>query len=206
MVSCRSTIRAFPKGRREILLSSNKRAHRPVARGMNQPQQTAAKAQGIDLIPMIFLLLTPFVGIVGTAVYTAQHGFHLWMLLLALGMYAMVGLSITAGYHRFSSHKSYEAAPAVQRPNCRTSRQGAYFFLPVHANNTGTTTNLHCTVEAGRPVFDVHRQPVRPTAGAGRLYPVGRRGQHGQGRYPRGLRCRGRRAFRRSPASFPGCF
>src|SRR5947208_3140248 len=46
-----------------------------------------------------------------------------------------------------------DAAPAVQRPNCRTSRQGAYFFLPVHANNTGTTTNLHCTVEAGRPVL-----------------------------------------------------
>ena len=80
---------------------------------MNQPQRTA-KAQGIDVIPMLFLLLTPIVGIAGTAVYTAIHGFHLWMLLLALGMYAMVGLSITAGYHRFFSHKSYEAAPAVQ--------------------------------------------------------------------------------------------
>ena len=75
---------------------------------MNQSQR------GIDVIPMTFLLLTPIVGIVGTAVYTATRGFHLWMLLLALGMYAMVGLSITAGYHRFFSHKSYEAAPAVQ--------------------------------------------------------------------------------------------
>ena len=81
---------------------------------MNQPQHAAAKAGGIDVIPMIFLLLTPVIGIAGTAVYTALHGFHLWMPLLALGMYGAVGLSICAGYHRFFSHKSYEASRAVQ--------------------------------------------------------------------------------------------
>ena len=80
---------------------------------MNQPQRTA-KAQGIDVIPMLFLLLTPIVGIAGTAVYTAMHGFHLWMPVLAGGMYLAVGFSICAGYHRFFSHKSYEASRLVQ--------------------------------------------------------------------------------------------
>jgi len=63
---------------------------------------------------MLFLLLTPVVGIVGTALYSWLHGFHLWMPLLALGMYAAVGISICAGYHRFFSHKSYEASRPVQ--------------------------------------------------------------------------------------------
>lgn len=67
-----------------------------------------------DIPVMLFLLLTPVIGIGGTALYTIVHGFSLWMPLLALGMYALVGISICAGYHRFFSHKSYEASPIVQ--------------------------------------------------------------------------------------------
>ena len=67
-----------------------------------------------DIPIMLFLLLTPVVGIAGTALYTWLHGFALWMPLLLLGMYAAVGISITAGYHRFFSHKSYEASRPVQ--------------------------------------------------------------------------------------------
>ncbi|MEA2571498.1 MAG: hypothetical protein QOI24_3499 [Acidobacteriota bacterium] len=72
------------------------------------------RAGGIDYITMSFLILTPIIGIFGTALYTWFHGFHLWMALLALGMYTAVGLSICAGYHRFFSHKSYEASAPVQ--------------------------------------------------------------------------------------------
>jgi stearoyl-CoA desaturase (Delta-9 desaturase) len=36
------------------------------------------------------------------------------MLLLMVGMYLAVGISICAGYHRFFSHKTYEASPLVQ--------------------------------------------------------------------------------------------
>ena len=61
-----------------------------------------------------FLTLTPIIGIAGTAIYTLTHGFHLWMPLLMMGMYLLVGISICAGYHRFFSHKSYEASPVVQ--------------------------------------------------------------------------------------------
>ena len=67
-----------------------------------------------DWINIAFLTLTPVVGIVGTALYTWRRGFEWWMPLLTFGMYLLVGISICAGYHRFFSHKSYEAHPAVQ--------------------------------------------------------------------------------------------
>jgi stearoyl-CoA desaturase (delta-9 desaturase) len=78
------------------------------------PLSLDARAGGIDVITMTFLILTPIIGVAGTAAYTIFHGFHLWMPILAMAMYAAVGLSICAGYHRFFSHKSYQASPAVQ--------------------------------------------------------------------------------------------
>lgn len=68
----------------------------------------------IDFPTMGFLMLSPLIGIVGTTVYTYMYGFQLWMLVLFLAMYTAVGLSICAGYHRFFSHKSYEASRPVQ--------------------------------------------------------------------------------------------
>jgi stearoyl-CoA desaturase (Delta-9 desaturase) len=67
-----------------------------------------------DWVNILFLTLTPVIGIAGTALYTWYAGFELWMPLLMIGMYLAVGLSITAGYHRFFSHKTYEAAAPVQ--------------------------------------------------------------------------------------------
>ena len=75
--------------------------------------QTSHKG-GIDYFVMSFLILTPIVGVVGTALYTYFNGFELWMPILAVTMYALVGMSICAGYHRFFSHKSYEASRPVQ--------------------------------------------------------------------------------------------
>jgi stearoyl-CoA desaturase (Delta-9 desaturase) len=68
----------------------------------------------LDVPLMLFLMLTPVVATVGTAWYTYVRGFELWMPLLTLGLYALVGISICAGYHRFFSHKSYEASRPVQ--------------------------------------------------------------------------------------------
>ena len=80
---------------------------------MNQESNPDEKPR-IDIPLMSFLMLTPVIGIGGTALYTYFNGFALWMPLLTLGMYAAVGLSICAGYHRFFSHKSYEASRPVQ--------------------------------------------------------------------------------------------
>ena len=74
----------------------------------------AINDQKKDWVNIAFLTLTPVIGVVGTALYTYFHGFHLWMLLLMVGMYLAVGFSICAGYHRFFSHKTYEASPIVQ--------------------------------------------------------------------------------------------
>jgi stearoyl-CoA desaturase (Delta-9 desaturase) len=63
---------------------------------------------------IVFLTLTPILGIPVLAWYTIQTGFEWWMLLLFLGMYSMVGLSVCAGYHRYFSHKSFECAKPVQ--------------------------------------------------------------------------------------------
>lgn len=67
-----------------------------------------------DWTNILFLTLTPVIGIAGTAAWTIYSGFSLWMPALLIGMYLAVGLSICAGYHRFFSHKSYEAAAPVQ--------------------------------------------------------------------------------------------
>ena len=72
------------------------------------------ESQKKDWVNILFLTLTPVIGVAGTALYTWRHGFHLWMPLLMVTMYALVGISICAGYHRFFSHKSYECSPYVQ--------------------------------------------------------------------------------------------
>jgi stearoyl-CoA desaturase (delta-9 desaturase) len=72
------------------------------------------KAQQKDWVNIIFLTLTPVIGIAGTALYTWKNGIELWMPILTVLMYAAVGISICAGYHRFFSHKSYEASAPVQ--------------------------------------------------------------------------------------------
>lgn len=78
--------------------------------GVIEAQQQPKK----DWVNILFLTLTPVIGIAGTAAYTWYKGFQLWMPLLLIGMYLAVGMSICAGYHRFFSHKSYEAHPIVQ--------------------------------------------------------------------------------------------
>jgi stearoyl-CoA desaturase (delta-9 desaturase) len=67
-----------------------------------------------DWINIVFFTLTPIIGVVGTALYTWHVGFHWWMAALFLVLYAFAGVSITAGYHRFFSHKSYDCSPLVQ--------------------------------------------------------------------------------------------
>ncbi len=77
-------------------------------------ERSGAHTRKKDWINIIFLTLTPIIGLAGTAVWTWRHGFHLWMPALTLLMYLAVGVSICAGYHRLFSHKSYECHPAVQ--------------------------------------------------------------------------------------------
>ncbi|HYF48747.1 MAG TPA: fatty acid desaturase [Planctomycetota bacterium] len=68
----------------------------------------------LDWTNILFLTLTPVLGVPVLIWHTLHVGFEPWMAVLFLGMYALVGLSVCAGYHRYFSHKSYECSRGVQ--------------------------------------------------------------------------------------------
>ena len=63
---------------------------------------------------ILFLSLTPVVGIAGTAAYALARGVVWWEPVLFLTLFGLVSFSVTAGYHRCFSHKSYVSRPALQ--------------------------------------------------------------------------------------------
>lgn len=67
-----------------------------------------------DWVNISFLALTPVIGVLGTAAYAVANGVAWWEPLLFVVSFGVVGLSVTAGYHRCFSHKAYTSHPAVQ--------------------------------------------------------------------------------------------
>ena len=67
-----------------------------------------------DWFRIAFFVLSPVIGIIGTAAYAWKHGISWWQPLLFLVLYACVGISVTAGYHRLFAHRSYECHPLIQ--------------------------------------------------------------------------------------------
>jgi stearoyl-CoA desaturase (delta-9 desaturase) len=66
-----------------------------------------------DWVNIAFLSATPIIGVFGTAAYAIRFGVRWWEPALFLATYVLVGLSVTAGYHRLYAHKGYEAHPLV---------------------------------------------------------------------------------------------
>ncbi len=62
----------------------------------------------------LFLIFVPIVGIVGTILLCVFHQVHWATWILAGALTIATGMSITAGYHRLMSHKSYTAAWPVR--------------------------------------------------------------------------------------------
>lgn len=62
----------------------------------------------------LFLTLTPLIGLIGTGFAIRIEGFSWGMFLFGLVFAALTNLSITTGYHRLFSHRSYEAHPVVK--------------------------------------------------------------------------------------------
>ncbi len=58
----------------------------------------------------LFLLLVPIVAFAGTGYLIANHAIHWQTILLTIFFTFAGGMSITAGYHRLFSHKTYKAA------------------------------------------------------------------------------------------------
>ena len=67
-----------------------------------------------DWINIVFLSLTPIVGVLGTAAYAIAFGIRWWEPALFFALFSVVSFSVTAGYHRCFSHKAYVSHPALQ--------------------------------------------------------------------------------------------
>jgi stearoyl-CoA desaturase (delta-9 desaturase) len=67
-----------------------------------------------DWVNILFLSLTPVIGVFGTALYAWRNGIQWWQPALLVVLFSLVSFSVTAGYHRGFSHKSYKAQPVLQ--------------------------------------------------------------------------------------------
>ena len=71
-------------------------------------------SQKKNWVRIAFFVLTPVIGVFGTAAYAIAFGVRWWQPALFLLLYAAIGVSVTAGYHRLFAHRSYECHPAIQ--------------------------------------------------------------------------------------------
>jgi stearoyl-CoA desaturase (Delta-9 desaturase) len=67
-----------------------------------------------DWINAIFLISTPILTILFVILYLKIDGFNPTILIPTLILYFITGISITAGYHRLFSHRSFKAHPLVK--------------------------------------------------------------------------------------------
>lgn len=68
----------------------------------------------LNWVNTIFLISSPIIAIVLTSIHLYLEGFIWQIWLLALFMYFATGFSITAGYHRLFSHRSYQTNKFVK--------------------------------------------------------------------------------------------
>ena len=70
--------------------------------------------QRIDWPVTLYLLLTPLVAMILVPIYFVVEDVHWPLALFTILFAAATNLSITAGYHRLFSHRSYEAHPLIR--------------------------------------------------------------------------------------------
>lgn len=70
--------------------------------------------QRLDWTPAVFLTLSPIIALILTSLHLYLDGFQIGIWILFAVMYSLTALSITAGYHRLWSHKTYEANKTLQ--------------------------------------------------------------------------------------------
>ncbi len=81
---------------------------------MNDYRPTQRAERPIDWVNAAFLTATPLVAVAGTVWYAWNFGVS-WLDFANFAlMFALTSLCVTAGYHRYYSHKSYECSKAVQ--------------------------------------------------------------------------------------------
>ena len=87
-----------------------RRAFLPEAPSGDGPARQRRK----NWLNILFLALTPVIGILGTLACTIAYGVVWWEPALFFTLFGLVSFSVTAGYHRCFAHKAYVCHPAVQ--------------------------------------------------------------------------------------------
>lgn len=72
------------------------------------------EARQKDWTNIIFLSVSPLVGLVGTLAYALRYGVAWWEPALCAVLFALIGLAIGSGYHRLYAHRAYECHPVVE--------------------------------------------------------------------------------------------
>lgn len=80
------------------------------------PPEVAGSMQGRrrSWLNILFLSLSPVIGVAGTAAYAIAFGVRWWEPALFVLLFGLVSFSVTAGYHRCFAHKAYVCHPVVQ--------------------------------------------------------------------------------------------
>lgn len=68
----------------------------------------------IDWVNTLFLTLTPVAALVLCWIYFKSHGLEYSQIALAIVFYYITGISITAGYHRLFSHRTYSSSSIIK--------------------------------------------------------------------------------------------
>ena len=79
---------------------------------MNRSEEFALK--NIDWVTTIYLSITPPLALVLGVGYLYYHGMSWGIVALSVFFYYACGMSITAGYHRLFSHRTYDASKPVK--------------------------------------------------------------------------------------------
>lgn len=114
-------------------------------------KQAAAK---IEWPTTLFLLLTPVATLILAPLYLAMHGLPVGLLIFTLIFAALTNLSVTAGYHRLYSHKSYEAHPLAR-----------FFFLLIASSGwqgsalkwSSDHRRHHTHIDGDKDPYNIHR-------------------------------------------------
>lgn len=68
----------------------------------------------LNWVNILFFILTPITGAIFLTMDIYNNGWSWGLFVLAIVMFSIFNLSITAGYHRYFSHRSYEAHPFLE--------------------------------------------------------------------------------------------
>lgn len=81
---------------------------------MNEYRPAQKTERPIDWVNAVFLTATPCAAVIGTVWYGWRYGVGWLEAANFLVMFVLTSVSVTAGYHRYYSHRSYECSKAVQ--------------------------------------------------------------------------------------------